>query len=56
MENYAIISIYNYKKKRNLIPAVKKVCGSQEGHCEKCEIQLRNFNDDNSGEEFGIES
>jgi len=34
-------TLYNYKKKWNLIqPAVKKVCGPQEGHCEKrCEIQ-----------------
>jgi len=34
---------FNYKKKWNLIqnsPAVKKVCGPEEGHCEKrCEIQ-----------------
>jgi len=55
----------NHKKKWNLIqnsPAVKKVCGPQEGHCEKrCEIQgggqeMANiFNNDNSGE-FGAKS
>jgi len=29
-----------YTITRNLIPAVKKVCGPQEGHCEKrCKIQ-----------------